>query len=344
MSAPLPLYVPRLPTRLSATRAYDDLVPDVRRRVTPLWTLPPCTTTDTTRLSKAVHRAAHVQRHSPAWLDAPYTDRTKGPLAALLADVWAGSSMRPVTGPERPPEQQRSAIRSAEAGFGELGIRVALPGGWDEGSTDGTRRLLDALGHRVRPDLLLDLEAVPEARPDAGKEALRALDALLPLTAWHCVALIAGGFPEDVSGIEVARTDEAPRHELALWHEVLENRPGYRALLRYGDYAPFAARSVAQEHRGRGGPPWGLLRYTTGRGYLLAKVPTGGEARAETIRAAARWITDQDDFRGPSAGAGERWLWGCARGEGRAGTGAAADWSRAAINQHLAHVVRQSTA
>jgi hypothetical protein len=32
MSAPLPLYVPRLPTRLSATRAYGDLVPGVRSR------------------------------------------------------------------------------------------------------------------------------------------------------------------------------------------------------------------------------------------------------------------------------------------------------------------------
>ncbi|MFJ9885022.1 hypothetical protein ACIQRW_04075 [Streptomyces sp. NPDC091287] len=343
MSAPLPLYVPRLPARLSATRAYGDLVPDARRRVAPLWTLPPGTTTDAAQLRKAVRRAALVQRHSPAWLDAPYVDSRTGLPAALLSEVWAGSSLRTVTGPERPPEQQRSAIRSAVTGFGEIGIRVALPGGWDERSIDDTRRLLDALDHGVRRDLLLDLHAVPETRPDAGKEALRALDALLPLTAWNCVAVIAGGFPEDVSGIEVAGTDEAPRHELALWHEILANRPSYRELLRYGDYAPFAARSVAQEYRGGGGPPWGLLRYTTGRGYLLAKVPTRGDARAETIRAAARWITEQDDFRGPSAGAGERWLWDCARGEGSAGTGGAADWSRTAISQHLAHVVRQST-
>lgn len=228
------------------------------------------------------------------------------------------------------------------AGFGEIGIRVALPGGWNEGRTDDTRRLLDSLDHGVRRDLLLDLDAVRETRPDAGKEALRALDALLPLTAWNRVAVIAGGFPEDVSGIEVAGTDEAPRHELALWHEILENRPGYRELLHYGDYAPFAARSLGQEHRGGGGPPWGLLRYTTGRAYLLAKVPTRGDARAETIRAAARWITDQEDYQGPSAGAGERWLWNCARGEGSEGTGAAADWGRTAISQHLTHVVRQS--
>ncbi|MFI0590036.1 beta family protein [Streptomyces griseus] len=342
MSVPLPLYVPRLPTRSSATRAYGDLTPDVRRKVAPLWTLPPSTTGDTAQLRRAARRAAHVQRHSPAWLDAPYADRTTGLPATLLPEVWAGSSLRPVTGPERPPEQQRSAIRSAVAGFGEIGIRVALPGGWNEGCADDTRRLLDSLDHGVRRDLLLDLDAVRETRPDAGKEALRALDALLPLTAWHRVAVIAGGFPEDVSGIEVAGTDEAPRHELALWHEILENRPGYRELLHYGDYAPFAARSLRQEHRGGGGPPWGLLRYTTGRAYLLAKVPTRGDARAETIRAAARWITDQEDYQGPSAGAGERWLWNCARGEGSKGTGAAADWGRTAISQHLTHVVRQS--
>lgn len=340
-----PLYIPVLPARQHAAQAHRDLYPQIQERMAPLWTLPPRAPADPRTLERQLRKdIAHVtrtQRHQPAWLDAPFADQTVEPLATLLPAAWFHSPLRPVTGPERPTGQQALAIHTAETIGTGLGIRVRIPGEWDHSLVDRTRTLL----HRTDPstchDLLLDLEAVLADRPDAGKETVRALDALIPLTEWRCAAVIGGGFPRTVEDLELGQQDEVTRHDWAMWHEVLDLRPSYRPLLRYGDYGVLAARSIAEIHQGRGGPPWGLLRYTTERNFILAKVPTRGEGRADSIRAAARRITTRDDFRRHTHSEGDRWFRSCAGGEGREGSGQASEWNRAGNNQHMTYVVRQ---
>jgi hypothetical protein len=109
---------------------------------------------------------------------------------------------------------------------------------------------------------LLDLGAVLSARPDAAKEALRALDALvpLPLTPWRTVVVASGGVPERPHDFREGTWCEVPRPDWDTWIEIHHSGRTYLPLLRYGDYgvlpAGYAARTPPS---GNGGPPWGIL-------------------------------------------------------------------------------------
>ncbi|MGW1915732.1 hypothetical protein ACWCQS_34690 [Streptomyces sp. NPDC002076] len=63
------------------------------------------------------------------------------------------------------------------------GIRVRLPGEWSDPAAADVDALLDRLPAGHRADLFLDLGTVLTDRPDAAKEPLRALDALVPLAS-----------------------------------------------------------------------------------------------------------------------------------------------------------------
>jgi hypothetical protein len=78
-----------------AVTAYRDLTPDVQRAVTPLWNLPPrhgtaAQVAEATRTDAA--KVSTVQRHHPAWLDAPAADEAQlAALAGFLPRLAEGS-------------------------------------------------------------------------------------------------------------------------------------------------------------------------------------------------------------------------------------------------------------
>ncbi|MEU0695178.1 hypothetical protein ABZ349_14490 [Streptomyces niveus] len=346
---PGPLYIPVLPTRDNATGAYRDLAPEIRDRVSALWTVPPGVETDPTllerKLRKAIGPAALAQRHSAGWLDAPFGDQSAAPLADVLYEYWTTSPLRPVTGPERPREQQTGAARAARESGNGLGIRVQVLGRWDDAVASATHKVLDLVGANADGlplDLLLDLHRVFDERHDAGKEALRALDALHPLADWRDVATLSGGYPDQPGEVTAYGVlGEAARADWELWHELRHSGRDYAPLIRYGDYAALSARGIATTYTGNGGPPWGILRYTTDRAFLLVKVQARGDGRGDSIRAAAQLLTTQDDYRGPGFSWGDRWLRDCALGSGSKGTGTASTWSKAGNSQHMTYVARR---
>ncbi|MBL1084174.1 beta family protein [Streptomyces actinomycinicus] len=341
MSAPL--YVPALPTRRHATAAYRALTPDVQRLVAPLWTLPPRPGVPTRQLAERIIRDAGdvtaAQRHGPAWLDAPFADDAD---AAVLADAlppewWDHRNLRPVTGPGRPSVQQSLALAVARRHQGGLGIRVRLPGEWSDRTALDVDALLGRLPTGHPADLFLDLGTVLPDRPDAAKDALRALDALVPLTSWCSVTVLAGGFPEPPDDFREGIPYEAPRTDWETWHEIRHSERAYLPLLRYGDYGIHPATYVAQTPSARnGGAPWGVLRYTTARSYHLAKVPYGRQYD-DTNRQAARCLTGLAGFRGAGTGAGERWLRD--RERGATDTGNHGTWNRVGNVQHMTFLV-----
>ncbi|MGX1851651.1 beta family protein [Streptomyces sp. NPDC055299] len=342
---PEPLYVPVLATRPHAAHAYRELRPAVQAAVAPLWTLPPRPGLQPDVLAAALRRdlavVSRVQRHRPAWLDAPFADGTETTaLCEVLPQYWSLTPLRPVTGPGRPPAQQAAALASAASCGGGLGIRVRMTGEWLDGAVEDVRALRDRADPAVCLDLLLDLAAVRADRPDAGKETLRALDALIPLAPWRCVAVMAGGFPELTAALVEQDLAEEPRTDWGLWHEIGASGRAYLPLLRYGDYGILAPRALERTpSEGRGGPSWGVLRYTTQRSFLLCKVLTRGEDRAAVTRAAAGRLLGLDDFRGAGASAGEGWLRSCAQGAGPVGTGNHTVWNRVGNVQHMTYVV-----
>ncbi len=101
-------------------------------------------------------------------------------------------------------------------------------------------------------------------------------------------------------------------------------------------------RAFAREpSAGRGGPAWGVLRYTTEESFVLGKMLTRGDGRAAANRSVARRFLELPDFRGATASAGESWLRDCACGrDGAAGTGNATVWLRVGNVQHMSYVVR----
>ncbi|MFJ2510826.1 beta family protein [Streptomyces griseoviridis] len=343
-----PLYVPVLPARSHAAEAFRRLRPDVLAAVRPLWNLPPlpgvASDALTTSAEKYAGPASAVSRHG-GWIDAPYgEDAQTDVLAEALAVYCELGRLRPVTGPERTESQQAAAVETARRCGRGLGVRVRVTGEWDDHLGETVRRLVAGAGLEVPVDLLLDMGTVRDDRPDAGKEARRALDSLIPLAAWRGVSLLGGGFPQvTAERLETGACEES-RAEWRMWHEVRAASTTYARGLGYGDYGVQPPDALAQPPAPgrRGGPAWGVLRYTTATSYLLFRTSTRGTDRVTVNRAAARRIVELPEFRGAPAGQGEQWLSDCANGpmSSSRGVGGPKEWLRAGNVQHLTYVVR----
>ncbi|MFJ5711415.1 beta family protein [Streptomyces sp. NPDC093105] len=343
-----PSYVPVLQARPHAVAAYAWLPPSGQRHIAPLWNLPPrpgvVAPALATVLRKDLGAVSEAQRHGTAWVDAPFADEAQvAVLAELLEEYCVYGRLQPVTGPDRSPLQQSAALVAAIRGGRGIGVRVRVTGEWDAQAAEGVRSLLAGVEAEAQVDLLLDMGAVRADRPDAGKEALRALDALFPLAPWRDVCVLSGGFPRVTAEMLEQGLRKEPRGDWALWHEIVQSRRAYVPALRYGDYGTQHADAIAEvprpPDRKGGGPDWGFLRYTTERAFVLAKVVHKGRERREKIafnRAAAREIVELPDFRGPTASAGDTWLRDLARGSGN--TGAFEKWLTVGNAQHLAYV------
>ncbi|MFI1294885.1 beta family protein [Streptomyces noursei] len=343
-----PLYVPVLPARPHAAGACRRLWPDVSSAIRPLWNLPPlpgaAPETLATVVDKYVGPVSAVSRHG-GWIDAPFgEDAQTAALAEALFVYCELGRLRPVTGPERTEAQQVAAVDTARRCLRGLGVRVRVTGEWDGRLGDGVRGLLARTGPEVSVDLLLDMGAVLDDRPDAGKEALRALDALMPLAVWRSAALLGGSLPRVTVDMLTDEWCEVPRAEWRMWHEVRTTGRAYAPLLGYGDYGvqPPGALAQAPAPGRKGGPPWGVLRYTTESSYLLFKTLTKGPDRVAVNRRAARRIVELPEFRGAVAGRGEEWLSDCANGplSTSEGVGGPTEWLRAGNLQHMTYVVR----
>ncbi len=90
--------------------------------------------------------------------------------------------------------------------------------------------------------LLLDMGPVLDGRPDAGKEALRVLDALMPVAVWRSAALLGGGFPRVAADMLEEGSCEASRAEWRMWQEVRATGRAYAPLLTLSGRRPPALR------------------------------------------------------------------------------------------------------
>ncbi|KUJ68713.1 hypothetical protein ACZ90_17720 [Streptomyces albus subsp. albus] len=340
-----PLYMPVLPTRPHAADAYRRLRPDVQSAIAPIWSLPPRPgwphDTLVVEIRHDLNSVIRSQRYHPAWVDAPFADETEvSVLTELLPEVSSLGPLRPVTGPGRSELQQVAALTAARLSGRGLGIRVPMPGEWGSGVADVVRDLLARADPVIGVDLLLDLVAVRGDRPDAGKEALRALDALVPLAPWRTVAVMGGGFPQVTADMLAGGLKEEPRMDWLVWHEIADSDRVFTSMLNYGDYGVQPAAAIARTPRPRnGGPAWGVLPYTTDRSFVLGKMlARGGDAKARN-RGVARQFLEHPGFRGATAGSAETWLRDCARGGGKGGTGNAGTWLWVGNAQHMTYTV-----
>ncbi|MFH8409848.1 beta family protein [Streptomyces sp. NPDC018019] len=341
-----PLYVPVLPAKPHARQAYRQLSLSVQAAVMPLWNLPPRVGQHPDALALGVRKdlwgVRRIHRHHPAWIDAPFADEAQ---LSVLADVLSTdadvSPLRPVTGPDRSATHQAAMLEHARSTGNGLAIRVMMPGEWDDLLDHAVRGLVARVDSAVEADLLLDLGAVRADRTEAAKESLRALEALMPLIPWRTAAVLGGGFPAVTARLVEHGTAVEPRWDWHVWRDLNRSTREFVRGLAYGDYGIESTQGIARgPSSGHGGPPWGVLCYTTDEAFVLLKVPTGGPDRTDAIRTAAREVLALPGFRGAGASAGETWLRDCAHGQGPKGTGNAAVWLQAGNVQHMTYVVR----
>lgn len=351
---PEPLYVPVLPLRSHAATAFAGIPAVVRARAAPLWTLPPQEGGTLRQLPERVLQAVAgaLGPSAGAWLDVPFAEDASGPARARLRDLWTWGAFTAVTAPDRPLLLRELAVESACSPFGSgrIGIRVAVPGCWDDARVDEVAALVAEIartaehgGTPVALDLLLDLGTVLEDRTEAGKEALLALDALVPLAGWRCVVAVSGASAKQpISDLPIGGYDHGSRHDWALWHGIRGAGREYGTRVRYGDYGALPAADVARPDRKNGGPaPWASIRYTTERDFLYTKFLPSGEGHLDSKSAAARSILRCPDYRGSADGWSHTWLQACAAGAN--GGGNAETWNGVSNHQHFMHVIRALT-
>ncbi|MEU0049013.1 hypothetical protein [Streptomyces sp. NPDC006309] len=128
--------------------------------------------------------------------------------------------------------------------------------------------------------------AVLDDRPDAAKEALRALDALMPLAVRRSATPLGGGLSRITADKLEGGACEQSTAEWRMWQEAHATGRAYAPLLGYGDYGVQHPSVLAQAPApGRkGGPPWGVLHYTTDSSHVLVRTltraPTGSPSTA----------------------------------------------------------------
>ncbi|MCE7080382.1 beta family protein [Streptomyces sp. ST2-7A] len=345
-------YVPVLPVRKFAVQAHRMLHPPIRHAMFPLWTLHPCPGVSPKdaeeHLRPLLADVGKCQAGRPGWIDASaLEDGQWSRLLPALVELVEFCSLRPVVTVGRHPHDPKQGIPGVIGGdSGELGIRVRVPGEWRESSAEVVRTLVGRLDPATRVDLLLDLSVVSGDRPEAAKEALRALDALVPLASWRTVVVLAGGFPEPAPVSAGYEWVEEARTERLVWREVLAAGRAYSPLLAPGDYAVRSPSVLEAPVRDQGEKRHtGTLRYTTEDSFVICRMWHRGRRRDEMNRETLRRLVGLPEFRGTAAGAGETWLWNAARGHddfgGPVGTGAHADWIRIGTVQHLTRAVRE---
>jgi hypothetical protein len=352
------IYVPVLPTTRAAVTAYAHVDPGLRKQIAPLWTITPRTGPERPRgglmvpdpepddaalsrwLTPRVDGLIDVMNGMSGWVDAIHVERLDASAEALWR-LASRSSLRLVTGPERDPARQRYAADLAFLSGLGLGIRVQLDDSPDERRQAQLADLIDRLC--VPPsclDLLLDVGPIADT-VEAGKKALAGLDLLGSLVAWRRIVVTASAFPRALDGLDAQPTRIAESYDWQLHRALFEDRPDFPRTVIYGDYSvEHACRANIPTVR-QPGPGWGLLRYTTPDGFLIARAPTRGPYRHHRSRAMARWIVESDEFRGiDSVGASEaeRWLHACAYGDGARNAGSAEKWIQVGHIQHLSFV------
>lgn len=350
-------YVPILLTRAGERLALRELSSDVKKRISPVFTVhPPSLDPDTgipvsttdDHVRELVGRLSKDWGTNPAMIDTEHLDpagRMKDgshPLAWIVAACAdRGLMLSPVVSPSRAADYRAAALQSYKAIASSICLRLPANQWAGLGTPTGDGLLLGFLdAGQISPSdshLLLDLGSIVGASAELAIAAVRgALRALPHAGEWRSVTVAGSGMPKTTSEIGPDGVVEYPRSEWILWRQLADG-DGYR-FPSFGDYAvqhpdpwsdfnPKLMDSAAQ------------MRYTLATSWFVARgrgVKAAGTAQA---RGLAQRVANHSGFAGSGFSWGDAWFQACSNGT--VDPGSQIVWRKAATNHHLAFVSTQ---
>lgn len=203
---------------------------------------------------------------------------------------------------------------------------------------DAVSDMLDECGAEAAAcDFVVDLGYIATT----GRSVITARGALaaVPFAAdWAAVALVAGSFPENLTGFAIG-THLVERHEWAVW---LANRAVAGREVSYGDYATIHPVPVEEGLDPRTINPTASIRYTFEDTWILLR---GQGTRTRGGRGFAQFLGHADTIVAMPQYRGEPFSFGDARimrihlrqeGQGNLET-----WITIGVNHHIAEIVGQ---
>jgi hypothetical protein len=179
-------------------------------------------------------------------------------------------------------------------------------------------------------DLIVDYRAI-ESAPGNYAAVVAAVRAV---GDWRSVTLLAGAFPEDLSGLPKNDQHLLPRTDWLAWRDFV--LAGGDA--RYGDYT--IQHGIFREHEGKGMNFSASIRYTGEADWVIMRGESvRSEMGYEQWPANAELLCARREFRGPTFSAGDLYIKTMA--SQTIETGGAKSWLTAGINHHLAMVAHQ---
>lgn len=256
------------------------------------------------------------------------------PVIALGEEVRGyGLTGSPVLRIEQPATVWQQCLRECTTDS-VLGIRVRIH---DLAGMIGRARLIGLMnGSDLAPErshLFVDLGVVADDIPP-----MQALRALPYLGRWQGLTVLAGSFPKDLTRLD-AGVHQLPRHEWALFQELIEKWPAELGALDFGDFG--TQHAEFQEPKSPCYPSLSV-RYANEnewlviRGYSNQNKAYGGSRQ---FISHARYLMQDASFAGADFSSGDSYIAG--RLASRATTGNLTTWLAAGMNHHISLTVDQ---
>lgn len=350
------MYFPNLKWKQGESWALASTPPQLRRRITPMFSMPPSGGYDhaTGRFLGPLEHIKTMARLYSSWgnqvafIDAKHLDDKKHrealprhPLTELLERARStGGLACPSTALDRSEDYQNAVARFVRKHEYQFPISIRLSGGDLEQPT--LRMDLDSLLKRLecppsRSVLVVDLADVT-FQTDEELDALcnilvERINELPFLTDWLNVVVVATAFPAKID-LKAGDLGIYPRLEWSLYKRLFDMRSELLRMPAYGDYAVENPAQVLPINV----PPSAQLRYTTEAEHLIFKGKTTRKPYGyQSIFPVADRLIADDRFMGAKFSRGDAYIVSLAD---HRDTGYAPKWRWASTDHHFSLVLK----
>jgi T4 beta protein len=346
-------YVPILRQKAAEMQALRFLLPEDKRRITPLIELPPSLLgmkerrklTNASFFEEIAKEIAGAWEYAPLFVDAGLLCEAFGSPSGQHP-VWSFSegarrlriAVIPVTGLRRSRTYQAAIHRAVASDNNGLCVRLSADDVRNATLEAELSRLLAAFNLTPKQvDIVVDLKLIGE---NSNRISFSRLCGCLPLlSSWRTFTVASGSFPKNLSEYKKNCQYERLRYDWLYWFGEVKNGPRLPRSPSFGDYAiqhPFYSEANPKSNVSAS------IRYTADDHWVIMRGEglrnDGGPGHAQ-YWANANLLSGRPEFQGQGFSKGDEYIYRI--GQQTEKTGNPTTWLLAGINHHLTFVVRQ---